>query len=180
MAFPNDSSRIARGIGNLETAATDYANAAGAQAPARPLIRKTYHIAVASVFANNDDAIVANAAAAVFFKNPARIMGVTVIPRGPTIGNISNFVTHSLRGVAYDGTNGNIIAVRKTNTVASGGPGNLANGQAFSLTVDSANARVAANTYVGPVVTSATAGILASAATWAIDVEEEGPDLYAV
>ena len=180
MAFPNDSSRIARGIGNLETSATDYANARGAEAPARSLIRKTYHIQVTAVIANSDDAVVANAAQNVFFKNPARILGVTVIPRGLTVGNASNYVTHSLRGVSNSGVNGNIIAVQKTHPVASGGPGNLANGQAFKLTVDVANASVLANTYVGPVVTSAGVGIAAPAATWAIDVEEEGPDLYPI
>lgn len=176
MAFPNDSSRIARGVANLETSTNDYANAQGPLPAAVSLIRKTYHIQVTSVIANSDDAVVANAAQNVFFKNPARIMGVTVIPRGPKLGNASNFVTYSLRGVSNSGTNGNIIA-----TLGNvGGTGNLANGQAFRLTVDTANARVLSNTYVGPVVTSAGNGIAAPAATWAIDVEEEGPDLYRV
>ena len=176
MAFPNDSSRIARGITNLETSTNDYANAAGPAAAARSLIRKTYHLQVTAVIANSDDAVVANAAQNVFFKNPARIMGVMVIPRGPKLGNASNFGTHSLRSVSNSGVNGNIIA-----TLGNvGGTGNLANGQAFKLTVDGANARVGANTYVGPVVTSAGNGIAIPAATWVIDVEEEGPDLYPV
>lgn len=176
MTFPNDSSRIARGIGNLETSATDYANARGAEAPARSLIRRTYHIDVDAVIANSDDAIVANAARNVFFKQPVRIMGVTVIPRGPKLGNASNFVTYKLQGVSNSGVNGNVIAILGN----VGGTGNLANGQAFNLTVDVANARVAANTYVGPVVTSAGNGIAAPKGTWAIDVEEEGPDLYPI
>lgn len=176
MAFPNDSSRIARGITNLETSTNDYANAAGPAAAARSLIRKTYHIDVDAVIANSDDAIVANAARNVFFKGPARILGVTIIPRGPKLGNASNFVTYKLQGVSNSGVNGNVIALLGN----VGGTGNLANGQAFRLTVDGANARVAANTYVGPVVTSSGNGIAAPKGTWAIDVEEEGPDMYPV
>lgn len=176
MAFPNDSSRIARGITNLETSTNDYANAAGPAAAARSIIRKTYRIDVDAVIANSDDAIVANAAPTVFFKGPARIMGVTIVPRNPKLGNASNFVTYKLQGVSNSGVNGNVIAVLGN----VGGTGNLANGQAFRLTVDGANARVAANTYVGPVVTSAGNGIAAPKGTWHIDVEEEGPDMYPV
>ncbi len=176
MAFPNDSSRIARGLAKLEASCDDYANAGGSTPAARSLIRKTYHIDVDAVIANSDDAIVANAARNVFFKNPARIMGVMVIPRGPKLGNASNFVTYKLQNVSNSGVNGLVIAVLGN----VGGTGNLANGQAFRLTVDTANAVVAANSYVGPVVTSAGNGIAAPKATWAIDVEEEGPDLYAV
>ncbi len=176
MAFPNDSSRIARGITNLEVSTNDYANAKGPEPAARSLIRKTYHIKSTAVIANSDDALVANASENVFFKNPVRIMGVTLIPKAVKLGNASNFATFSLRGVSNSGVNGNIIA-----TLGNvGGTGNLANGQAFLLTVDAANARVGANTYVGTVVTSASNGIAAPACTWAIDVEEEGPDLYAV
>ena len=176
MALPNDSSRISRGIANLEASAPDYANAVGSRAAARSLIRKTYHIDVPAVIANSDDAIVANAARNVFFKGPARILGVTVIPRGAKLGNASNFVTYKLQGVSNSGVNGNVIALLGN----VGGTGNLANGQAFRLTVDGANARVAANTYVGPVVTSSGNGIAAPKGTWAIDVEEEGPDMYPV
>jgi hypothetical protein len=176
MTVPNDSTRIARDIAGASASVPDYANARGSAAAARSLIRKTYHIDVDAVIANSDDAIVANAARNVFFKNPARVLGITVIPRGPKLGNASNFVTYSLRNVSNSGVNGLIIA-----TLGNvGGTGNLANGQAFRLTVDSANAVCAANTYVGPVVTSAGNGIAAPKATWAIDVEEEGPDLYPV
>jgi len=176
MAIPNDSSRLARDIAGASASVPDYANARGSVAAAQSLIRKTYLIDQASVLANNDDALVANASKNVFFKNPARIMGVTVIPRGSKVGNASNFVTYSLRGVSNSGTNGNIIA-----TLGNvGGVGNLANGQAFLLTVDAANARVGANTYVGTVVSSTSNGMAAPACTWAIDVEEEGPDLYGV
>lgn len=176
MAIPNDSSRLARDIAGASASVPDYANARGSVAAAMSLIRKTYHIDVNSVLANSDDAVVANAARNVFFKNPARIMGVLVIPRGQKLGNASNFVTYKLVGVSNSGTNGNVIALLGN----VGGTGNLANGQMFALTVDSANARVAANTYVGPNVTSSGNGIAAPAGTWVIDVEEEGPDLYAV
>lgn len=181
MAFPNDMSRIARGVGNLETSATDYANAAGAQAPARSLIRKTYLITeVPSVLANGDNAIVANAAPSVFFKNPVRVMGVTVQTRAALTSNNGNYQNLSLKAVSSVGVIGNTIAVITTKTAASGGTGNLAQGQSFSLTVDAANARIAAGTWVAPAIANTSAGVAIAATSWAIDVEEEGPDLYAV
>jgi hypothetical protein len=179
MTFPNDMSRIARGVGNLETSATDYANAAGAQAPARSLIRKTYHVDnVAAVLANNDDPVVANSAGGVFFKQPVNVLGVTIQPRGALTGNTANYTTFALKAVGSTGVIGNTIATRHTGIVASGGTGNLNPGAMFTLTVDSANARIAANSWVAPSVVAN--GKAAGATTWAIDVEEEGPDLYAV
>ena len=181
MAFPNDMSRIARGIGNLETSAPDYANAAGAQAPARSLVRKTYHITqVASVLANGDDAIVANAAPSIFFKQPVRVMGVTIQTRAALTSNRGNFQTLALKAVSSVGVIGNTIAVQTTKTTASGGTGDLAQGQSFSLTVDAANARIAAGTWVAPSIAPTSSGVAIAATSWAIDVEEEGPDLYAV
>lgn len=181
MAFPNDMSRIARGVGNLETSATDYANAAGAQAPARSLIRKTYLITeVPSVLANGDNAIVANAAPSVFFKQPVRIMGVTVQTRAALTANNGNYQSLSLKAVSSVGVIGNTIAIQTTKTAASGGTGNLAQGQSFSLTVDAANARIAAGTWVAPAIAPTSSGVAIAATSWAIDVEEEGPDLYAV
>lgn len=181
MAFPNDSSRIARGIANLETSTNDYANAAGPLAAARTLIRKTYSIGtVPSVLANGDDAIVANAAPSVFFKSPVRVMGVTIQTRAALTSNAGNFQTLSLKAVSNVGVIGNTIAVQTTKTTAAGGTGNLAQGQSFKLTVDAANARIAANTWVGVSIAPTSSGVAIAATSWAIDVEEEGPDLYAV
>ena len=183
MAFPNDSSRIARGIQNLETSTTDYTSTtpSGPAKAARSLIRKTYCITqVASVLANGDDAIVANAAPSVYFKNPVRVLAVTIQNRTSVTSSIANIMNFSLKPVSNVGVIGTTIATQTTKTLASGGTGNLVPGQTFSLTVDAGNSRVAAGTWVGVAVAPSSSGVAVGATSWAIDVEEEGPDGYAV
>lgn len=183
MTFPNDSSRIARALVNLESSTTDYTATTpdGPEKGARSLIRKTYCITqVASVLANGDDAIVANAAPSIYFKNPVRVMGVTVQTRAALTANVGNYQSLRLKAVSNVGVIGNTIAVATTQTAASGGTGSLAQGQSFSLTVDAANARIAAGTWVAPAIAPTSSGVAIAATSWAIDVEEEGPDGYAV
>lgn len=186
MTFPNDSSRIAQGLENLETPNAGNYTATTPSGPAkaaRSLIRKTFCIAqVASVLANGDDAIVANAAPSVFFKNPVRILGVTVQNRVALTSNNANYQTLALKPVSNVGVIGNTIASITTKTAASGGTGNLVAGQKFSLTVDTTtnNDRVAANTWVGVSIAPTASGVAIGATSWAIDYEEEGPDGYAV
>ncbi len=180
MAFPNDSSRITDGIASLEASVPTYGNAKGSLPAARSLIRRTYLLQTLPVGAAAANVIVANSGPAVFFKQPGRVMGVTIQPGSAVLGNISNFLNYAVRAVSNVGAIGNTIAIRSTNDVASGGTGNLVAGQQFNLTVDAANARVGANTWVGLHIGITTGGIAGGACTWAIDVEEEGPDLYAV
>lgn len=182
MSFPNDSSRIARGIENLETSCTDYTGTDPAvRRAARSLIRKTFPITqVASVLANGDDAIVANAAPSVFFKQAVRILGVNVKTRAALTEHVSNIQNLSLKKVSNVGVIGLTIATINTKPVASGGSGNLAQGQSFTLTVDAANALVAANSWVGVAIAPSGSGVAIAATSWAIDYEEEGPDGYAV
>ncbi len=178
MSYPNDSSRIARGVGNLETSCTDYTGTSAAAA--KSLIRKTYILGqVASVLANGDDLIVANAAPSVYFKNPVRVMGVTIQNRVAVTAS-SDCMQFSLKPVSSIGVIGNTIAVANTDISASSGTGDLVVGQSFSLTVDTStnNDRVAAETWVGVAVAPIGAGVAVGATSWAIDVEEEGPDGY--
>ncbi len=180
MSFPNDSSRVARGVANLEASTNDYTTTPNKAA--RSLIRKTYNITqVASVLANGDDAIVANAAPSVYFKNAVRVMGVTIQNR-VAVTAAAACMQFSLASVSSVGVIGNTIAVANTDVSASGGTGDLAVGQSFSLTVDTAtdNNRVAAGTWVGVAVAPISTGVAVGATSWAIDVEEEGPDGYAV
>ncbi len=185
MAFPNDSSRIAQALVNLESGALGYTSTvpAGPAKAAQSLIRRTYCIPqVASVLANGDDAIVANVAPSVFFKNPVRVLGVTIQNRVAATAHADNYMNFSLKPVSSVGVIGNTIATFTTKTTASGGTGNLVAGQKFSLTVDTANSnnRVAANTWVGVAVAPTASGVAVGATSWAIDVEEEGPDGYSV
>ncbi len=181
MSFPNDSSRIARGLGNLEASTTGYTT--DADTAARSLIRKTYCITqVASVLANGDDAIVANASPGVFCKNAVRVLGVTVQARADLTEHTSDIQNISLKVVSAAGVIGNTIATANTDLVASGGVGNLIAGQSFSLTVDSTNDnfRVPAGSWMNVAIAPAASGVAIGATSWAIDVEEEGPDGYAV
>ena len=95
MAFPNDSSLISRGLANLEASATDYTTTPNKAA--RSLVRKTYCIEVPGVIANGDNAIVANAAPSIYFKNAVRVMGVTVQNRVALTSNVGNFQTLALK-----------------------------------------------------------------------------------
>ncbi len=181
MSFPNDSSRVARGVANLEASTNDYTTTPNKAA--RSLIRKTYQISqVASVLANGDDAIVANAAPSIYFKNAVRVMGVTIQNRVAFTEHTSDIQNFSLKNVSSMGVIGNTIATANTDLVASGGVGNIDVGQSFSLVVDTAtdNNRVAAGSWVGVAIAPAGAGVAVGATSWAIDVEEEGPDGYAV
>lgn len=183
MAFPNDSSRITRGIGNLETAASDYSNTPGVAA--RSLVRKTIHITTASVLANGDNKVVANTGPYVYFKNPVRIMGVTVMANVASSANILSYQTFSLKQITTVGNVGNTIANVTTQTTASGGTGNISVGVPFSLVFSAISLannynRISANSWVGADIAPTSSGVAVGAATWAIDYEEEGPDLYKV
>ena len=179
MAFPNDSSRIARGIGNLETSATDYSNTAAVAA--KSLIRKT---AIVNTIARAATVTqVANVGPYVYFKNPVRILGVQVISNVASSANILSYATFALKAITAAGNVGNVIANITTQTVASGGTGNIACGVPFSLAFSAialANNyhRLAANTWAAPDVDATSSGVATGAATWVIDYEEEGPDLY--
>ncbi len=180
MAFPNDSSRIARGVGNLETSATDYANSA--QRSARSLIRKT--ILVNTIARAATVTQVANVGPYIYFKNPVRIMGVQVMSNVAATANILSYATFALKQITA-GAVGNTIANVTTQTTASGGTGNLAAGVPFALAfsaISLANSynRVAANSWIAPDVDATSSGVATGAATWAIDYEEEGLDLYPV
>ncbi len=181
MAFPNDSSRITRGIGSLETSATDYSNTAAIAA--RSLVRKTIlrdTIARAATVTQ-----VANVGPYVYFKNPVRIMGVQIVANVASSANILSYATFALKQITTAGNVGNVIANITTQTVASGGTGNIACGVPFSLAFSAISLannyhRLAANTWVGLDVDATSSGVATGAATWAIDYEEEGPDLYRV
>lgn len=183
MAFPNDSSRIARGIGNLETSCNDYSNSAAVAA--RSLIRKTYHVNTLGVLANGDGKPVANAGPYLFFKNPVRIMGCNIIANVASSANILSYQTFSLKVLTAAGVAGNTIANITTQTVASGGTGNIIVGVPFQLgfsAISLANSynRLPANSVVGLDIAPTSSGVVLGACTWAIDVEEEGPDGYRV
>ncbi len=182
MAYPNDSSRIAQGIENLETAVTTYTGTDPAvRRASKSLIRKTYCITeVAAVYANGDNAIVANAAPSIYFKNPVNVLGVTIQNRTALTHSAANVQTFSLQAVSNNGVIGNTIANAVTKAVANSGTGTLAPGQKFSLTVISANSRVMAGTFVGVAIAPSSSGVAVGATSWAIDVEEEGADGYAV
>jgi len=179
MAFPNDSSRIARGIGNLEQSCTDYANSS--DRAARSLIRKTVLVNTAALAITVPTT--ANVGPYVYFKNPVRILGVTLVGNVAMTANILSYVTWSLRHITSAGAIGNVIANITSQTTASGGTGNVACGVPYSLTfsaISQANAyfRVAANSLIGTQVDTTSSGIASGATTWAIDYEEEGLDLY--
>lgn len=178
MAFPNDMSRAAASIAKLEASNPNFS--ANPKTAARNLIRKSYQIESTSVLANGDNAIVANAGPSVFFKNAVRVMGVHLQTRAALTEHVSNIQTLSLKVVSNVGVIGNTIAVQNTKPVASGGVGNLAQGQHFTLTVDAANARVAANTWVGLAIAPSGSGVAIGALSWCIDVEEESSDGYSV
>jgi len=185
MSFPNDSSRIARALVNLESGTSDYTSTtrSGPEKAARSLIRKTYTITeVASVNANGDNAIVANAAPSIYFKNAVRVMGVTVKNRVALTEHTTDVQTFTIKNVSTAGVIGNTIATANTDLVVSGGVGNLDIGQSFSLTVDTSsdNDRIAAGSWVGVAIAPSGSGVAVGATSWAIDVEEEGPDGYAV
>jgi hypothetical protein len=181
MAFPNDSSRIARGIGNLEQCATDYANSSDRSA--RSLIRKTVHTSALGVLANGDGRPIANAGPYVYFKNPVRILGVNVIANVATSASGTTYAVFSLKQLTTAGVVGNTIANVTTQAVVSGGTGNIVPGAGFALTFSSisqANSyfRVAANSWCGIDIAQVSTGSVIGATTWAIDYEEEGLDLY--
>jgi hypothetical protein len=181
MTFPNDSSRITRGIGNLETSTNDYSNTPGVAA--RSLIRKT--VKVDTILRAATVTQVANVGPFVYFKNPVRILGVTVMANVASSANILSYATFSLMQITAAGAVGNIIANACTQTVASGGIGNISCAVPFSLTISALshannNDRLPANSWVAPDVGATSSGVATGAATWAIDYEEEGPDLYKV
>ncbi len=181
MALPNDMSRTTDMVAGATASNPNFT--ANSKKAARNLIRKTYTLgSVASVLANGDDAIVANAAPSVYFKNAVRVMGVTIQPRVAMVESASDIQTFSLKPISALGVIGNTIATGNTDTVASGGVGNIDVGQSFSLTVDTTydNNRLAAGTWVGVAIAPSGNGVVVGATSWAIDVEEEGPDGYAV
>jgi hypothetical protein len=177
MAIPNDSQRIARGLGNLETSTTDYTQSP--QIAARSIIRKTYVLYKALVDGAAGTATAYTAGYNIRMKNPGRILGAYVMPIGAVTADASNNAT--VNAISADGAGGAAVVMASLTTDVAGG--NWVAGVTKTMTVTStvANTRYAAGAVIGFNITKAGTGVVIPAGTViSIDVEEEGPDGYAI
>ena len=180
MAFPNDSSRIARGLANLETATNDYTSTtpAGPSKASRSLIRKTYVLVKSAVDGTAGATTTYTAGYLIRMKNPYRLLGAYILPIGAATADATNNAVVSV--VSADGAGGAQIAMSTYTSNVAGG--NLAAGVTKTLTnsATAANLMGAAGTLLGFSVTKGGTGVAVPALTISVDVEEEGPDGYAV
>lgn len=180
MAFPNDSSRITRGLENLETASPDYTGTDPAvRRAARSLIRKTYVVQKVAVDGAAGTATAYTAGFNIRMKNAGRILGAYVAPIGALTADASNNTT--INAISADGAGGAAVVMATLVTDLAGG--NWVAGVTKTMTVTStdANRRWIAGAVIGFNITKAGTGVVVPAGTnIVIDVEEEAPDAYAV
>lgn len=177
MGFPNDSSRIARGVGNLETACTDYTGTV--PAAARSLIRKSYTVYKALVDGAASTATAYTAGNFIRMKNPGRILGAYVCPIAAVTADASNNAT--VNAVSADGLGGAAVVMASLTTDVAGGNWAAGVTKTMTVTATAANTRYVAGAVIGFNITKAGTGVVIPAGTnIVIDVEEEGPDGYQV
>lgn len=176
MAFPNDSSRITRGLGNIETSTNDYTTTS--QKAARSLIRKTY---VLPKFAVDGAAATTTAYTAGYMirmKNAGRILGAYVCPAGAVTADATNFAT--VNAVSGDGAAGAAVVMASLVTNVAGGNWVAGTTKTMTVTTTVADTRYVAGAVIAFNIAKAGTGVAVPISNIIVDVEEEGPDGYQV
>lgn len=176
MAFPNDSSRITRGLGNIETSANDYTTTS--QKAARSLIRKTYTFFKVAADGAASTATAYTAGPIIRMKNAGRIMGAYVCPAAALTADASNNAT--VNAVSADGLGGTAVVMASLATDVAGGSWVAGATKTMTVTSTAANTRYAAGAVIAFNITKAGTGVVVPVSSIVIDVEEEGPDGYQV
>lgn len=181
MAYPNDCSRIAKGVANLETAGSaEYTGTDPAVLrAARSLIRKSIIIQKVAVDGSAGATTAYTAGFNVRMKNPGRILGASLLPTAALTADASNNAT--INAVSADGAGGAAVVMASLATDLAGGSWVAGVTKTMAVTATVANTRYVAGAVVGFNITKAGTGVVVPAGTnIVIDVEEEGPDAYQV
>lgn len=183
MAYPNDMSRLADGIGSSQNSRTDFTGTgspAGADKAAKRLIRKTYSLSrTPATLANGSDAFTsANGAYGMVMPVAGRLLSAKATFAGAiTAANANNF-TASVDRVYANGSIAYAMASCNSNTSVNSGTGDISAAVPVSLTLSStiASTRYPKGAFVGVTLTQNGTGVATKAAAWTIDVEEEDSD----
>ncbi len=181
MAYPNDMSRIAQGLGNTEASRNAAYSATGkAKEAARNLIRRTYVLRKPAADSMAADTTAYTAADMFRAPRAGRVLGAYLIPLSTATASDTTYATISV--VKADGAagSGTVMASQTTKTSASGGTGNLAAGVTKTLTVSAtlADTRYTAGALFGFTIAKASTGVVVPISNIVIDVEEEDVDGY--
>lgn len=173
MPFPNDSSRIARGVANLEVATNDYTTSPNVAS--RSLIRKNAHFLKPAVDGAASTATAYTAFPLQRMKNPGRVMGAFITATAAVTGDPTNNAVINI--VTGDGLGGAQVVVATVTTTA-----NLVAGVPFPIPLSAtlANLKFAAGQVLGVSITKGGTGVVIPVSTFDVDYEEEGPDGYQV
>jgi len=175
MAFPNDMSRIAGGLGKLEASSTQYD--ATAREAARNLIRREYVLVKPAADAMASTATAYTAAFQIRMPRAAKILAAYIMPTAALTADDTNYATVSVQKGDGAGGAGTVMASVTTQTTGSG---NWAAGVPEAMTVSAtlANTRIARGEVLGFAITKTGTGVVVPICTIEVELELEGLDAH--
>lgn len=179
MAYPNDMSEIAQGLGNLEASRNASYDSTSKEA-ARNLIRRTYVLRKPAADSMAADTTAYTAADQIRMPRAGRVLGAYIQPASTLTAHDTTYATINV--VTGDGAAGAAVVAASQTTKITGGSGNFAAGATEALTVSAtlADTRFVAGAVLSFNIAKASTGVVVPACTISVDVEEEDVDGYGV
>lgn len=179
MPIPNDLQAVAGFVANCVGSQSNFTG--DKRAAARALIRKTYDIGVKAAVDGAAGTTTAGAGTLCLpMSKPGRVIGAKFIPDAALTANDTNYATLQLE--KRDGLGGAAVVVASRTTQITGGGGNMAQLVNYPLVISTtvATTQFAAGAILTVSITKQGTGVAVPAGSWAVDIEEEGPDAYPV
>lgn len=177
MAFPNDMSRIAKGLGKLEASSASYDATKASDEAARNLIRREFILVKPAADSMAADTTAYTAAFMVRMTRAAKILGAYIVPQATLTAHDTNYATIKVQKGDGAGGAGTDMATLATTTTGSG---NWAAGAPEVMTVTStlADSRIARGEVLGLAIAKAGTGVVVPICTIVVELELEGVDAY--
>lgn len=175
MAYPNDMSRIAQGVGNYSADSEDITDA---KAAARSLIRKTYVLYKFAADAMASTTTAYTAAPQIVMDKAVRVLGIRIQPQAALTADASNNATVNV--VKGDGAAGAAVVAASLTSDVAGGSWVAGTTKTGTLSATIANTRIPAGSVLSFNITKGGTGVIVPICCISVDVEEEGVTSYAV
>jgi len=177
MAFPNDMSRVAKGLGKLEQSSGAYDATKGADEAARNLIRREYILVKPAADAMASTATAYTAAFQIRMPRAAKILAAHVNPQSTLTADDTNFATIKVQKGDGAGGAGTDMATLATTTTGSG---NWAAGVPEAMTVSAtlADTRIARGEVLSFAITKSGTGVVVPICSITVEIELEGVDAH--
>lgn len=178
MALPNDLSRTADGLAQLQSSVPGYSS--DKKKAARALIRSEQLLIKPAADAMAADTTAYTAAMQRAIKKPIRVLGATIQPQSTLTAHDTNYAT--VKVVKGDGAGGAEVICASVTTQITGGSGNWTAGASEALTLSATedNTRIPSGGVLGFSIAKAGTGVVVPICTITVFYEEEGDDGFEV